>query len=130
MVTMLRRLIRGQRGQAIVETAMVLPVVVILMFGMLDAGRIFHAWIITTNAAREGARAAAAQHDEPVVLARVDAAMGGITGYEVATDNIGGETGTSVSVSVSHVVEMVTPLIGAIVGERVTVQASAVMRLE
>jgi Flp pilus assembly protein TadG len=125
-----RAAVRGERGQALVETALVLPVVVLLLFAMLDGGRVFHAWIITTNAAREGARAAAARYPEPAVLDRVDDAMAGLTGYLVTTDNLGGTQGTRVTVAVTQDVSMVTPLIGAILGSIVTVEASAIMRLE
>ncbi len=42
-------------GQALVEFAIILPVLVLLLLGVLDLGRSFNAYIIITNAAREGA---------------------------------------------------------------------------
>ncbi len=44
------------RGQELVEFAIVLPLLLIIVFGVLDLGRLFHALITITNAAREGAR--------------------------------------------------------------------------
>jgi hypothetical protein len=44
------------RGQELVEFAIVLPLLLLVVFGILDLGRLFHALITTTNAAREGAR--------------------------------------------------------------------------
>ena len=38
------------------EFAIVLPLLLLLVFGLLDLGRLFHALITITNAAREGAR--------------------------------------------------------------------------
>lgn len=55
-----RRLHRSQRGAALVEFAVILPVLIILLFGVWEMGRIFDAWLVVTNAAREGARYAAA----------------------------------------------------------------------
>jgi len=46
-----------QRGQAAVETALLLPVLVILLFGIIMSGFTFYAFIQVSNAAREGARA-------------------------------------------------------------------------
>jgi hypothetical protein len=46
----------GSRGQELVEFAIMLPLLLLIVFGMLDLGRLFHALITVTNAAREGAR--------------------------------------------------------------------------
>ena len=44
------------RGQAIVETALLLPILMLLTMGSADLGRVFYYSIEITNAAREGAR--------------------------------------------------------------------------
>jgi Flp pilus assembly protein TadG len=46
----------SQSGQELVEFAIVLPILLLVAFGVLDLGRIFHSAITITNAAREGAR--------------------------------------------------------------------------
>jgi Flp pilus assembly protein TadG len=48
-----------ERGAAAVEFALVLPVLMLLIFGIVDFGRMLNAKITITEAAREGARAAA-----------------------------------------------------------------------
>jgi Flp pilus assembly protein TadG len=45
-----------QRGQDMLEFAIVLPLLLLILFGVLDLGRVFHAAITITNIAREGAR--------------------------------------------------------------------------
>lgn len=45
----------GQRGVALVEFAIALPLLAILVFGTLDLGRAYAIWNETKNAAREGA---------------------------------------------------------------------------
>ena len=50
------RLRRGKKGQAIVETALLLPILMFLTMGSSDLGRIFYYSIAVTNAAREAAR--------------------------------------------------------------------------
>jgi Flp pilus assembly protein TadG len=47
---------RGKLGQAIVETALLFPVLCMLVMGSTDLGRVFYYSIEVTNAAREGAR--------------------------------------------------------------------------
>ena len=46
----------GRKGQELVEFAIVLPFLMLIVLGVLDLGRAFHAAIIITNVAREGAR--------------------------------------------------------------------------
>ena len=46
----------AEKGQSIVETALVLPVLLLLIVIVVDAARAFDAYIVLTNAAREGAR--------------------------------------------------------------------------
>lgn len=50
---------RGQKrrqGQTLAEFAITLPIVLILMFGIVEFGRIFQAWVTLQNAARAAAR--------------------------------------------------------------------------
>jgi Flp pilus assembly protein TadG len=47
---------RDERGVALVEFALLLPVLVVLLFGMLDFGKAFNYWIDGTHLANEGAR--------------------------------------------------------------------------
>jgi len=47
---------RRERGQSLVETAIVVPILFLLLAAVVDFGRAFDAYIVLTNAAREGAR--------------------------------------------------------------------------
>jgi Flp pilus assembly protein TadG len=50
---------RGRRrGQALVEFALVLPVLLVILMGTVDAGRLIFAYNSVANAAREGGRTA------------------------------------------------------------------------
>src|SRR3989449_5175395 len=44
------------RGQAVVETALLVPILMLLVMGSADLGRVFYYSIAVTNAAREAAR--------------------------------------------------------------------------
>jgi len=45
-----------ERGVALVEFVLVLPLLLIILFAMLDFGRVFNYWIDATHLANEGAR--------------------------------------------------------------------------
>jgi len=52
----------AERGQALVEFALILPVILLVMVGMLEFARAWNLHQVMTDAAREGARRAAV-HD-------------------------------------------------------------------
>jgi Flp pilus assembly protein TadG len=54
-----RLLLRSEQGQAIVEFAMVLPLLVVLLLGIIEFGIIFNNYVTLTDATRAGARKAA-----------------------------------------------------------------------
>lgn len=47
---------RKQKGQSEVEFALILPLLVLILLGCLDLGRVFSVWLALHNATREGAR--------------------------------------------------------------------------
>jgi Flp pilus assembly protein TadG len=47
---------RGERGQAIIEMALTLPLLLLIVLGVFDFGLMFQKYEVVTNAAREGGR--------------------------------------------------------------------------
>jgi Flp pilus assembly protein TadG len=54
---MMKRL-KGQRGAALLETAITLPIILLVSVAIFEFGRAYQTWQVLTNAAREGARIA------------------------------------------------------------------------
>jgi len=75
---------KPKRGQSAVEFAIILPLLMLILFGVLDLGRVFFAAITIANAARAGARYAA-QHPTDTngtkAVAQAEAQGQGITIY-------------------------------------------------
>jgi len=46
----------GERGNALIESAITIPILLLLMVGIFEVGRAYETWQVITNAAREGAR--------------------------------------------------------------------------
>ena len=56
---------KGRLGQTLIEFALILPVLLLLLFGIIEFGAAFHAWLTLEHAAREAARyAATGQYNE------------------------------------------------------------------
>lgn len=47
---------RSSGGQSLVEMALVAPIVIVLLFGVVEMGRLFFAWVTVQHSARTGAR--------------------------------------------------------------------------
>src|SRR6266550_4962833 len=52
----MRKLLRNEQGTALVEFAMILPILALLLFGLIDFGKAFNYWNDETHLAAEGAR--------------------------------------------------------------------------
>jgi Flp pilus assembly protein TadG len=53
-----RKSLRDERGAQLIEAALVLPLLLLVLLGILDFGLLFQRYEAVTNAAREGARVA------------------------------------------------------------------------
>lgn len=65
---MKKQLTQSQKGSALVESALVMPVILLLLFGLLEFGQILRIQQALTNAAREGARVGAIHLDSSQAL--------------------------------------------------------------
>jgi Flp pilus assembly protein TadG len=62
---------RDERGAIAVEFALIVPILLLLVLGILEFGFAYHSWDATQNAAREGARLGAVSPDVVEIEARV-----------------------------------------------------------
>ena len=107
----------GQRGQALVEFALVLPLLLIVLFLVVDFGVGLTRWIAITNAAREGARLGAVGAQEGAIRQKTIDTSDGILSaadIEVGFSDADGSgdigSGDSVVVDVDYDYNLITPL--------------------
>lgn len=127
----------SDRGAAAVEFALVLPLLVLIVFGVIDFGRAINAQITLTQAAREGARALALGQANYQTRAQ-DAAIGlsGLTVTPLPDGNgVKGcpagsqQNGDDAVVQVTYTFTFITP-VGSIFGPTKTLTAEGVMPCE
>ena len=63
-VKYMRQMIKEERGQSMVEMALVLPLLLALVFGIIEFGNIYSHQLEVTNLARHGARVAIVATDK------------------------------------------------------------------
>jgi Flp pilus assembly protein TadG len=65
---------RNERGQTMVEFALVVPLICVVLFGVLQFGALYNDYVTLTDAARVGARKAATSRQEQNPAAAAEAA--------------------------------------------------------
>jgi hypothetical protein len=148
---------RSERGQSLVEFAFVIPLLVILVFGIIDFGMALRAYITVTQATREGARYASVGNEAgtfsaggsgdcngsttTTAVGRVCSALNGLNLTDVTSVSVsypdGKLSGESVRVQASYRYEYITPvrtlvnvLSGGALDDHLTVSSTTDMRLE
>lgn len=118
-----------EAGQASVELALLLPLVVLLLLAVLQVGLVARDVVLVTHAAREAARAAATD-PHPDAARRAAETSGGLREDRLDVAVRGrGDPGSRVEVSVTYRVPTAVPLVGSLVGD-VPVTRSVTMRVE
>ena len=88
----------AQRGQAIVEFAVVATIFLTVVFGAIDLGRLFESWITVEHAAREGARYALTGRGDCDIATDDRLACIQYTAKQASTGLTGGSAAVTVSV--------------------------------
>jgi hypothetical protein len=120
---------RGDGGQAAVEVALVLPLVVALLLAVLQVGLVVRDQVLVVHAAREAARAAAVDPD-PGAARRAAVDGSGLRPPRLHV-RVGarGRPGSRVGVDVRYRAPTDVPVVGRILGD-VTLTGRATMRVE
>ena len=141
-----RRRRKRSRGQSLVELALIAPVFLILLATAIDLGRLLYSQIVISNAAKEGALVASQggtyHANSPcgptneVMCGVLSEAKGGFVEVDQARVTLTPATCVkdaqyptggppNVSVKVTAPFQLVTPLIGSLLGSSITLNADA-----
>ncbi|MBS4021937.1 MAG: pilus assembly protein [Dethiobacter sp.] len=128
----LRTLMKSQQGQAIVEMALVLPIIILLLMGIFEMGRVGNAYLTVTHAARHGARYGAVGGSNTEITDKVMQAAPTLDQSKVAVtiEPLIRSAGGDITVTVAYPIELITPVLSGIVSNPVLVKSAVVMRLE
>jgi Flp pilus assembly protein TadG len=113
-----------ERGVAALELGLILPILILLFFGMVEFGRGYNAKITVTHAAREGVRALAINPDNTSAAEGIAIARAGALAV-TASASSGACPGGTVAMTVSHAFTYDIPLFGS---QSIDLSSTAEMR--
>jgi Flp pilus assembly protein TadG len=126
---------KKEEGQAMVEFALMLPVLLLFLCGILDFGWIFGNELLASNSTREAARYTAIHYydsttddDKAIAASIIAASMPSLNNPVITLDK---PAGTEViTLSLKGEIPVLTPFLSAILGENFTIKAKTIMRVE
>jgi Flp pilus assembly protein TadG len=140
---------RGRtRGQSLVEFALVLPIMLLLLAGAIDLGRLFYAYVAVENAAKEGALfGARSPLCDDSLNVNCDNPNNVVWHVRNEATNIGSQFNTTVAcrtpagalvapindcldgytyqVTVSYPFRLITPILGSLVNQTITLRSES-----
>lgn len=125
--------IRNRRGQALVELALALPLLILLLMATIEFGRIMHSYVLITNGSREGARTAVVGADNTAIVSRVNDVTSTLNSKSVViepNDRNLRLKNTSVRVTVTCSVNLITPVLNNVIPNPVNLSSATSMRME
>lgn len=127
-------MIRDEKGQSLVEMALLLPVLLLLMVGMIDFGRVLYAYSYLHLAAQETVRLGGlGKNDREIVQFAKDyvqleeAAQLSVTISPPDTERSSGEY---VTVTLEYPLKLYTPFLSEILPSPVKIQTNSTIRVE
>lgn len=122
---MIKRFRKNEKGQGLVEFALILPILLLLLVAIVDFGWLIFVKTNLNNAAREGARAYAVNENEGEAKAAAASYLDFLPSYtiSIATTDYNQSGICTVSSDVN-------PLVGLIFSNPLSMESSAQMRLE
>jgi len=121
---------RGDQGQSTVEFALVLPLVVLVVLFIVQAGLVARDQLLVSHAAREAARAAAvSDSDRPSAATMAARQAGNLDAERVSATTTMVDGDASVRVLISYRSITGIPIIGSLVPD-IDLESTVVMRVE
>ena len=125
---------RNEKGQSTVELALSLAVLMLIVFAIIDFGRVFHAYLTIEHAGREAARAASVGKNDDFIRTTAMNAANSLDSSKVSIDISPSQSqrkrGSYTTVKLQYSIDISTPLIAQIIPNPFSIDNETVMRVE
>ena len=134
MLTAWGRVLQNRKGQATVELALLLPIVLLILFGIAEFGRAFAGYLALQHAAREGARLGATGASDMEIIQRIYDSAPVLDPSRLSVTLVPAEgtrtSGDYLTVKLSYLFDFTIPIIQNITSSQASLQASLSILVE
>ena len=135
----LRKKCREEDGQSMVEFALILPIFLLILCGIIDFGWLFYNQLSLNNACREGARYAVVHTAENADTHAIITHIENTTTTVFANDGVditvtysapSDPTSGDITVSLKADISFFTPVLSTVLGKEKTITSTVIMKVE
>ncbi len=129
----------NEDGQSMVEFALILPVFLLILCGIIDFGWLFYNQLSLNNACREGARYAvvntADNADTSAIIEHIESTTTTVFANDgvditVAYTSPSDPTSGDIRVSMQAEISFFTPVLSTVLGKEKTISSTVIMKVE
>ena len=133
-MALLTGLLKRERGQALVEMALVIPVLLLLFVGICEFGRILGAYMVINNLSREGARYGVVGHNDGEIENLLFTEKAWLDEDRmiiyITPEFAERHKGEPLDIQIDYSLDLMTPVFSHILPDPVPIKASCDMRVE
>jgi len=126
--------LKNQKGQALVEFAIILPIIMLLIMGIFQFGMMLNAYITIENASREGARAGIIGSSdagiETLIISTSPSLEPERLTVTITPNEISRISGGTLTVKVTYNYELTVPIISSLFNNVIVLNGHTSMRVE
>lgn len=134
MLIKIHEMRKKEGGQALAELALILPVLLLILFGIIEFGRVFNAYLVVNHAAREGARLGIVGASDNEITEKVKDSASILNQNEltvtISPSTTYRERGAPLRVQVEYKLPLYAPFVGGFIENPYNISAATMMRLE
>ncbi len=126
--------LKSKLGQSLVEMAIILPILLTLLMGMVEFGRVFGSYLVMENLARNAARFGVVGHTDEEIrnlitaenpMLKTDRLLIDISPSDSMRDR-----GDPLTISMDYTIDIITPIMGDILPNPFPLTTSCTMMVE
>ena len=130
---------KREDGQAMVEFALILPIFLLILCGIIDFGWLFYNQLSLNNACREGARYAVVNTADDASTQAIKNHIENTTTTVFANDGVdikieysspNDPTAGDITVSMEAEISFFTPVLSTVLGKEKTITSTVIMKVE
>lgn len=135
----IRKKLKREDGQSMVEFALILPIFLLILCGIIDFGWLFYNQLSLNNACREGARYAVVHTAENADTQAIINHIENLSTNVFANDGVditvtysapSDPTSGDITVSMEADISFFTPVLSTVLGKEKTIESTVIMKVE